>query len=126
MFIVSLVISFGLGIVTGPLAFIAIIPGYISFIKESLAGKTPSPEAIFALLSSMSWAIGITMLISGVVRGALWPSFLTMLHADLRIRAGEQAPWAEETTGDTALEAGGAVFEAGDPAHGEAEGGELV
>jgi hypothetical protein len=44
---------------------------------------------MIALFSSMGWALGVTALISGVVEGSLWPSFLTLLHADLRARGGE-------------------------------------
>jgi hypothetical protein len=95
MFIVSLVISFGLGILTGPITFAVILPGYFSFLKETIAGNSPSPDSIVAFLSSMSWALGLTMLISGVIQGSLWPSFLTLLHADLRIRAGELEPMIE-------------------------------
>jgi hypothetical protein len=95
MFIVSLVISFGLGILTGPITFIVIMPGYFSFLRESISGGTPSPESIVALFSSMSWALGVTMLVSGLIKGSLWPSFLTLLHADLRIRAGEAEPQAD-------------------------------
>jgi hypothetical protein len=95
MFIVSLVISFGLGILTGPITFLVLMPGYIPFLREALAGETPSPQAIIALVSSMSWAIGVTSLITGLVKGTLWPTFLTLLHSDLRIRAGEIEPWAE-------------------------------
>jgi hypothetical protein len=89
MFIVSLVISFGLGILTGPITFVVIMPGYFSFLQASLSGHAPSAQSIIALLSSMSWALGVTMLVSGLVKGSLWPSFLTLLYADLRIRAGE-------------------------------------
>lgn len=103
MFIVSLVISFGLGIVTGPITFIVILPGYFSFLKESLSGNSPSPGTIIAFLSSISWAIGVSMLVSGVVQGALWPSFLTLLHADLRIRAGELEPSAEDEPAPPAI-----------------------
>jgi hypothetical protein len=92
MFIISLVISFGLGIVTGPITFVVILPGYFNLLKESLSGEVPSPQTIVAFLSSMSWGIGVSVLISGVVEGCLWPSFLTLLHADLRIRSGEREP----------------------------------
>jgi hypothetical protein len=95
MFVVSLVISFGLGIVTGPITFALIIPGYVSLLKESLSGGTPSPESIISMLSSMSWGLGVTMLISGVVKGCLWPSFLTLLYRDLCIRAGEREAWED-------------------------------
>jgi hypothetical protein len=44
----------------------------------------------------MSWALGLSVLVSGVVEGSLWSSFLTILHADLRIRAGEKDPAAED------------------------------
>ena len=96
MFIVSLVISFGLGILTGPITFVAIMPGYLSFLRATLSGENPSPESIVAFFSSMSWAIGIAMMIGGVVQGALESSFLTLLHADLRIRAGEVEGAPEE------------------------------
>jgi len=89
MFVVSLVISFGLGILTGPVTFAVILPGYFSILKESIAGAEPSPASIAAFLSSLSWAMGVAMLISGIVEGCLWPSFLSLLHADLRARAGE-------------------------------------
>jgi hypothetical protein len=46
MFIVSLVISFGLGILLGPLTFVVILPGYFSILSESIAGSSPSPESI--------------------------------------------------------------------------------
>jgi hypothetical protein len=116
MFIVSLVISFGLGILTGPLTFAVVIPGYLSFLKESLSGGTPSIGSILALISSMGWALGVTMLVSGVVKGALWPSFLVLLHSDLRIRAGEREPWI----GDEASLPRPAP-ETGDPIPGESE-----
>jgi hypothetical protein len=108
MFIVSLVISFGLGILTGPITFVVIMPGYFSFLQESISGGTPSPESIVALFSSMSWAVGVTMLVSGLVKGTLWPSFLTLLHADLRIRAGELEPQADEASPSIEAQAGGA------------------
>jgi hypothetical protein len=96
MFIVSLVISFGLGILLGPITFVVILPGYFSILSESIAGTSPSPESIIAFLSSMSWALGLSVLVSGIVEGSLWSSFLTVLHADLRIRAGEKDAAAEE------------------------------
>ena len=89
MFIVSLVISFGLGILTGPFTFAVAVPGYFSFLRSTLSGEKPSPQAIAALISSLTWGTGLAMLLSGLVKGSLWPSFLTLLHADLRIRAGE-------------------------------------
>jgi hypothetical protein len=96
MFIVSLVISFGLGVLTGPVTFVVILPGYFSILKETLAGNSPSARSIVAFLSSTSWAIGLSTLIAGVVEGSLWPSFLTLLHADLRIRAGEKEPMPDD------------------------------
>ena len=90
MFIVALVISFGLGILTGPVTFVVILPGYFSLLKGGLAGSKPSPQSIAAFLSSLSWAMGITMLISEVVKGGLWSAFLTLLHADLKARSGER------------------------------------
>jgi hypothetical protein len=123
MFIVSLVISFGLGILTGPITFVVIMPGYFSFLKSSLSGETPSPESIIAFLSSMSWGLGVTMLISGVVQGCLWPSFLTLLHADLRIRAGELDAAPEEAPAGPAPSVGEAPAPASAP--GESEGPKL-
>jgi hypothetical protein len=96
MFIISLVISFGLGVITGPITFAVILPGYFALIKESLSGESPSPQTIVAFLSSMSWGLGVSVLVSGVVEGCLWPSFQTLLHADLRVRAGELEPMPEE------------------------------
>lgn len=89
MFIVSLVISFGLGILTGPITFGVAMPGYFAFLRDSIGGKTPSAESLLSLVSSLSWAFGVTLLISGTVKGTLWPAFLTLLHADLRARSGE-------------------------------------
>lgn len=86
MFIVSLIISFGLGILTGPFTFATAIPGYFSLMKESLSGAKPSMEAIEKLLSSLSWTMGLTILVNGVVEGSLMPAFLTLLHADLSER----------------------------------------
>src|SRR5208337_3339485 len=40
MFIVSLVISFGLGILTGPITFSVAMPGYFAFLRDSIGGKT--------------------------------------------------------------------------------------
>lgn len=93
MFIVSLIISFGLGILTGPFTFAAAIPGYFSFIKESGSGAKPSIASIERLLSSLSWTMGLSILLSGIVEGTLMPAFLTLLHADLSEReekAGSQ------------------------------------
>jgi hypothetical protein len=89
MFIVSLVISFGLGILTGPITFGVAMPGYFVFLRDSIGGKTPSAESLLSLFSSLSWAIGVSLLISGTIKGTLWPAFLTLLHADLRARSGE-------------------------------------
>lgn len=83
MFIVSLVISFGLGILTGPLTFMTFLPGYFSLAREGLSGAKPSMEAIERLLSSLSWTVGLSVLLDGLVEGTLWPAFLTLLHADL-------------------------------------------
>jgi|GEM_PF-1665522 len=104
MFIVSLVISFGLGILTGPFTFAVAMPGYFTFLRSSTSGEKPSPEAIAALISSMTWGAGLVMLLSGLVKGTLWPSFLALLHADLRIRAGEieaEPEVEDETAGGT-------------------------
>jgi hypothetical protein len=89
MFLVSLVISFGLGILTGPITFGLAAPGYFSFLQDSLTGSSPSMESMLKLLSSMGWAIGVNFFLSGIVQGILWPSFLTVLYADLRARKGE-------------------------------------
>jgi hypothetical protein len=86
MFIVSLIISFGLGILTGPFTFATAIPGYFSFMKESLSGAKPSMGAIEKLLSSLSWTMGLTILLNGIIEGSLMPAFLTLLHADLSER----------------------------------------
>ncbi len=91
MFLVSLVISFGLGIATGPITFGLAAPGYFSFLSDSLSGSTPSTETILSLLRSLGWAIGIGMAITGIVQGTLWPAFLTVLYADLKKRAGENS-----------------------------------
>jgi hypothetical protein len=53
----------------------------------------------------MGWATGVSMLLTGVVKGTLWPSFLALLHADLRIRAGEKEPWAEPSPTFSPIEA---------------------
>jgi len=110
MFIVSLVISFGLGILTGPITFIVIMPGYFSFLKETLTGETISTQTIISLFSSLSWAMGVTILVSGLVQGTLWPSFLTLLHADLRIRAGERDPRSEAEPPPIEAQAGDATI----------------
>jgi hypothetical protein len=54
----------------------------------------------------MSWAVGVTVLISGLVKGSLWPSFLTLLYADLRIRAGELEPDGDDAPPMPVPEAG--------------------
>jgi hypothetical protein len=89
MFIVSLVITFGLGIVTGPFTFAVAMPGYFGLLRSTLSGEKPSPDTVAAFLASLSWGAGLSMLVSGVIKGGLWPSFLTLLYTDLRIRAGE-------------------------------------
>jgi hypothetical protein len=86
MFIVSLIISFGLGILAGPFTFATAIPGYFSFMREGASGAKPSMEAIERLLSSLSWTMGLTLLLNGIVEGSLMPAFLTLLHADLAER----------------------------------------
>jgi hypothetical protein len=91
MFVISLVISFGLGIVMGPITFGIAMPGYFRFLGETMSGGSPSPASVLSLLSSMGWVMGISMLFTGVVQGTLWPSFLTVLYADLRTRKGELA-----------------------------------
>jgi hypothetical protein len=83
VFIVSLIISFGLGILTGPFTFAAAIPGYFSFIKENISGAKPSMASIERLLTSLSWTMGLTILLNGIVEGTLMSAFLTLLHADL-------------------------------------------
>lgn len=90
MFLVSLVISFGLGIVTGPITFGLAAPGYFAFLQESVSGSSPSIESFVKLFSSLGWVVAVSYLLSGVVEGILWPSFLTVLYADLRARKGER------------------------------------
>jgi hypothetical protein len=90
MFLVSLVISFGLGIVTGPITFGLAAPGYFAFLKESISESSPSVESFVKLFSSLGWVVAVSYLFSGVVQGTLWPSFLTVLYADLRARKGER------------------------------------
>ncbi len=89
MLLVSLVISFELGILTGPISFGLAAPGYFSFLRDSVSGSAPSTESILSLFKSLGWALGISMAITGIVQGTLWPTFLTVLYADLKKRAGE-------------------------------------
>ncbi len=89
IFVVELVISFGLGILTGPITFGFALPGFLSFFRSSAGGGEPSLAALASLYSSLGWAIGIGLLLSAIVQGTLWPVFLTILYADLRTRSGE-------------------------------------
>ena len=88
-FVIGLVIGFALSILTGPIIFIFVLPGYMEFLKNALAGNGGSPESMVMMFKSMSWGIGISFYLQSVAMGLVWPIFQSLLYTDLRIRHGE-------------------------------------
>ncbi len=87
MFIVELIIGFAVGILSGPFTFAAILPGYVNTLKLEGATKQEEARTIAKMFSSLGSTAALSALITGVVKGGLWPIFLTLLHDDLSFRA---------------------------------------
>ena len=91
-FVVNLVIGFALGILTGPIIFIFVLPGYMQFLQNMLSGTGYSIDSTVQLFKSMAWGLGISYYIQAIALGLLLPIFKSLLYTDLRIRRNE---WLE-------------------------------
>ncbi len=90
--LISMVISFATSMLSGPVVFIMILPGYIDFIKTMFqAGDDYSATQIFGMFKSLAPGMGIAVFIQYVFYYILYPIFGALMYTDLTLRKGEIA-----------------------------------
>ena len=90
--LIGMVISFAISMVSGPVIFIMILPGYIDFIKAILSsGDDYSSAQVFTMFQTLAPGIGIAMFMQSVFYYLIYPVFGSLMYTDLAIRKGEIA-----------------------------------
>ncbi len=93
-FVVNLVLSFALSVITSPVLMVAMLPGLLDFFKNTL-GNLSNPEdstslaSMASLFRSIGPGLGIVVWIQAVVMSLALPIFSSLLYTNLRIRKGE-------------------------------------
>lgn len=88
--LVSIILGFAVGILSGPVIFILILPGYIELIKALLAGTNDYMKAFPKLFANLAWGLGVSMYIQAVAMSVVYPAFQTLLFVDLSARAAKK------------------------------------
>ncbi|MEK6795538.1 MAG: hypothetical protein AABZ39_12215 [Spirochaetota bacterium] len=88
--LVSIILGFAVGILSGPVIFILILPGYIELIKSILAGTNDYMKTFPSLFANLAWGIGASMYIQSVAMAVVYPAFQSLLFVDLTARASKK------------------------------------
>jgi hypothetical protein len=95
-----MVVSFAVSMISGPLMFITILPGYLQFLGDMMnMGENSSPEEvlkIFGLFKSMAAGVGISVVLQSIVTYIIYPVYGSLVYTDLKIRKGELAEFVPE------------------------------
>lgn len=95
MFIVDLIIGFAVSILSGPFTFATILPGYIDILKQNEGSAKQMAGHLARMFASLGSTLALSAIIEGVIKGGLWPIFLTLLHDDLSSRSASRAEAAK-------------------------------
>ena len=101
-FLLQLMLGFAISIVTGPIVFVTVLPGYLKFFSAALNNPQDSLvslQILSGLFSSMSWGMAFSTLLSGLASWTFLPIFHCLVYTDLAVRHGEVAP--DELTSET-------------------------
>jgi len=111
--LVSIVFSFALGILTGPLIFLFILPAYIDMLSSIMNGGGADLMSMLPdVYGKMVWGIAISSYIQYTILGVVWPFFMSLLYRDLQVRSGLVVPDPDDSAPRVALDQsnnGGAV-----------------
>jgi len=85
----TIALSFSLTIMTGPVVFTLMIPGYVGMIKSMIADQNNWEGMLRLFSGSFVWGMAASLFLNAVGSALLYPAYLSLLYADLKIRKSE-------------------------------------
>jgi hypothetical protein len=93
-FLVSLILSFALSLVTGPIMMATLLPGYMKFLQSMMEsnGSTENMVEMFGFFKNYGIAMGLMIPVQSFAQLLIFPAFKTLFYIDLKIRKNEMVP----------------------------------
>ncbi|MBU0935784.1 MAG: hypothetical protein KKI09_03825 [Spirochaetes bacterium] len=87
-FLTGLIVNFAISIISGPIVFISVLPGYLDYIKIMIAEPDTADQLsrLAGLFRNLSWTVAISSLLQYLVSYTYYPVLGSLIYTDLAVR----------------------------------------